>query len=175
MTALSRGAERTKRLRIDPLADDLVSFTATLEDRSHDEGGGELIHSLVLEGTLSLPGLTIESIEPRSIHQPYVECMASLDPVRELVGLRIGPGFRARVYELMGRTRGCTHFLSLAMDLAASHTLTTFLRMRERAQSTERNSPDAKWMKVGLEVEPRLENACIALTSESRVIRNAKV
>jgi len=174
MTQVSRIAERVKRLHIERQSDTLVGFRASLEDRSEDPDGGELIHSLTLQGTISLPDLVIRSIEPHSVHQPYEECLASLEPARQLVGLKIGPGFRAKVQELMGRTRGCTHFLSLVLDLAAAHTLTTFLRMREQALSSERNAPNSKWMKVGLSVEPRLENACIALTSDSRIIRQAK-
>ena len=169
-----RTAERVKKLRIEPIDDALVRFVASLDDVSHEDTRDEVIHSLSIEGTISLPDLVIQSIEPHAHHQPYQECAKSLDPVRRLVGARIGPGFRAYALGILGRTSGCTHFLTLVLDLAASHTLSMFLRMRAKARFDARNSPDSAWIGIGLAIEPRLENACIALTSNSPVIKNAK-
>ena len=168
-----RTAERVKRLQIEPIDDSLVRFRASLDDVSHLASQDEVIHSLVIEGTISLPDLIIRSIEPHARHQPYANCSASLDPVRKLVGLHIGPGFRAQALDMLGRTKGCTHFLTLVLDLAAS-TLSLFLRMRSKVHVDTRNDPDGTWIAAGLAIEPRLENACIALTSDSPGIRNAK-
>ena len=169
-----RTAERVKKLRIEPVDDTLVRFRASLDDTCHGETSDEVIHSLSIEGTISLPDLVILSIEPRAHHQPYQECARSLDPVRKLVGLRIGPGFRAQVLSTLGGTRGCTHFLTLVLDLAASHTLSLFLRMRAKVRFDSRNDPDGAWIGTGLAIEPRIENACIALTSDSPIIKIAK-
>jgi hypothetical protein len=170
----ARTAERVKKLRIEPVDDSLLRFYASLDDASHDDTGDERIHSLSIEGTISLPDLVIRTIEPHAHHQPYEACAKSLDPVRKLVGLRIGPGFRARVLSTLGGTSGCTHFLTLVLDLAASHTLSLFLRMRSKVRFDTRNDPDGAWIGTGLAIEPRLENACIALTSDSPVIKIAK-
>lgn len=169
-----RTAERVKKLRIEPVDDSLLRFRASLDDVSHDDTGDEMIHSLSIEGTISLPDLVIRTIEPYARQQPYQVCAKSLDPVRKLVGLRIGPGFRAHVLSALGGTSGCTHFLTLVLDLAASHTLSLFLRMRAKVRFDSRNDPDGAWIGTGLAIEPRLENACIALTSESPVIKTAK-
>ena len=170
----TRTGERVKRLRIEPIDDSLVRFHASLEDVSHHADGDEVIHSLSIEGTISLPDLVVRTIEPHAHHHPYLECAPSLEPVRSLVGLRIGPGFRAHVLNTMGSTKGCTHFLTLVLDLAASHTLSVFLRMRSTVRFDSRNDPDGAWISAGLAIAPRLENACIALTSDSRVIKVAK-
>ena len=170
----SRTAERVKKLKIEPVDDTLMRFRASLEDTSQDGAGDEIIHSLSIEGTISLPDLVIRTIEPHASYHPYRECGASLAPVRKMVGITIGPGFRANVQDLMGGASGCTHFLSLALDLAASHTLSLFLRMRDSAAFASRNDPGNAWIGVGLALEPRLENACIALTSLSPVITRAK-
>jgi DUF2889 family protein len=171
---MSRRAKRSKSLEVEPIDADRVKFVLTLEDKGHSSEGEEIIHSLQITGTVAVPSLEILTIEPRAVRHPYSQCAASLEPVREMVGTRIGPGFRARVIELMGRTKGCTHFMSLVMDLGAAHTLTTFLRMRERVPYAARNLPDGEWMRVGLEIEPRLENACIALQSTSPIIQGAR-
>lgn len=169
----TRTARRTKSLDVEPINDTRVRFRLALEDKSYSPEGDELIHSLEIEGELSLPDLEILAIEPRANFQPYAQCGASLDPVRELLGARIGAGYRARVLEVMGRVRGCTHFMTLALDLGAAHTLSMFLRMRDKAPYASRNLPANEWMRTGLEIEPRLQNACIALQSSSPVIQAA--
>jgi hypothetical protein len=171
---LLRSAERVKRLRIDPVSDDLVRFRASLEDHSESAEGSEIVHSLSIEGTISLPDLTILSLEPHATQQPYRECAASLEPMRQLVGMRISKGFSSHVKELLGGTAGCTHFLTLALDLAASHTLSLHLRMRGSADLNEADKENPARLRVGLSLEPHLENACIALTSDSPMIRRAK-
>jgi len=169
-----RTAKRTKSLDIEPLDETRVRFVLTLEDKSHGASEEELIHSLEITGLLSLPDLEILEIEPRAFHQPYAECAASLEPVRKMVGAKIGRGFRTRVLETMGRTLGCTHFMTLLLDLASAHTLTMFLRMRARVPLPHREIPDGEWLRIGLEIEPRLENACTALRTEASTIRKAR-
>ena len=169
-----RTAERIKKLRIEPVDATLVRFHASLDDISHGDTPDEVIHSLSIEGTISLPDLMIRTIEPRADHQPYGECARSLDPVRQLAGICIGPGFRENVLLRLGRTKGCTHFLTLVLDLAASHTLSLFLRMRAEVAFNVRTNRDGSWIGTGLKIEPRLENACIALRSDSPVIEKGK-
>jgi len=170
----ARRASRTKSLDVEPLGGSLLWFRLALDDRHFGPEGEERIHSLAIDGVLSLPDLVIRAIRPVSNLQPYAECAASLEPVRRLAGRSIGPGFRQAVIDAMGRTRGCTHFMSLALDLAAAHTLSVFLRMRARVPFDSRHAAGDPWMQGGLEIEPRLENACIALQSSSPVIRRAK-
>jgi len=164
-----RTAGRTKTLDVEPLDDTSFRFRLTLEDRSNLDGDEDRIHSLLIEGVLTVPDLVIQSIEAVAIRQPYPECVVSLAPVKLLAGAKIGPGFRNRVLEVMGKTKGCTHFLTLALDLAAAHTLTTFLRMYQTADYKMRDK-GGNWMKAGLQVEPRLENACVALQSGGRIM-----
>lgn len=172
---LLRSVERTKKLKIDPVSDDLVRYHASLVDSSTSPEGTEVIHSLAIEGVISLPGLTILSLEARAFKQPYRECAASLAPLAQIVGMTISAGFSARVKALLGGTAGCSHFLTLVLDVAASHTLTLYLRMRERALLEESDNDNGEWSRAGMSLEPRLENACIALASDKRPIRVAKL
>ena len=169
---MSAKARRSKSLDIEMTGDDRLSFSLSLEDKALAPGSEEVIHALEIEGDLSLPELEIIRIEPRVIHHPYAECAASVAPVRQMLGTRLGPGFRARVLEVMGGTRGCTHFTTLMLDLGAAHTLSLFVRMRKKVPRT---APPARgaWMRAGLELEPRLQNACIALQSNSPPILDA--
>lgn len=169
-----RTARRTKSLEVAPIDETKFRFSLALEDKSFTDDGEDLIHSLRIDGEMSIPDLVVLSIEPVVIHHPYPECGASLAPFRALVGAKIGTGFRARVLEAMGRERGCTHFMTLALDLGAAHTLSTFLRMSAKASYSQRHSSDGEWMRAGLAIEPRLENACVALRSGMPAIENAR-
>ncbi len=167
-------ADRAKTLKVEPLNERLVRFVSSLTDTFRSRRGDDIIHNLVVEGTLSLPDLVIQSINAHAIEQPFESCAASVVPMESLVGVRIGPGFRTEVLERIGGVKGCSHFLSLVLDLAALHTLTTYLQMEVEAPRSGIGADDGRWMAVGLRVEPRLVNACVGLTSESPVIVSAK-
>src|ERR1700737_3461062 len=47
-------------------------------------------------------------------------CPAITPNFQRLVGLRIGPGFNARVREQLGGTEGCTHLVELMGPLATT-------------------------------------------------------
>lgn len=166
-------AERDQKLRIEPVDEHLVRFISTLTDTFRTAEGNDLIHSLKLEGTLSLPDLVIQSIHASAQEQPFESCAASVEPMQRLAGLKIGPGFRNRVIELIGGTRGCSHFLTMALDLAASHTLATYLQMESRAPRRALGVNDGRWIAVGLDIEPRLENACIGLQADAPMMQLA--
>ena len=167
-------ADREQKLRIEPVSDHVVRFLSTLTDTFRTPHGDDLIHSLRLEGTLSIPDLVILSISATSIEQPFSGCAASVPPMERLTGLRIGPGYRNRVIELIGGTQGCSHFLTMALDLGASHTLTTYLQMESRTPRREVGVADGRWIAVGLDIEPRLENACIGLRAETPMMLAAR-
>ena len=169
-----RKARRTKTLDVEMIDETKLRFELGLEDKGFSDVGEEPIHSLEIFGEISVPDLEILSIEAKAILQPYDLCRASIAPVSKLVGARIGPGFRARVLEAMGRTAGCTHFLTMLLDLTAAHTLSVFLRISQRTRYADRNSPDPDWTRVGLDIEPQLVNACIALGADSPIIQKAK-
>lgn len=165
-------AQRTKTLKVFPQGADRLGFLSKLEDYSEIGDRKELIHSLELEGTLSLPDLTFLSIQARSIQQPYRACQQSLEPLQRLVGMSIRPGFSERVKELLGGTAGCTHFLSLVMDVAMSQAFAIYLKIRAQEPDVETDS--SEWTRIGLDIEPRLENACIALATDAEPMRRVR-
>lgn len=169
-----RSVERNKRLRIRPLDSQTVHFMASLEDFSEGPEGREVIHSLVLEGILSVPDLVITSVEARALKQPYRECAASVSPMSQIAGLRIGPGFKQKAFELLGGIQGCSHFLTLVLDLGAAQTLTTYLRIRDQVALATSDDDDSDWTSVALGLSPRLENACIGLQADWRPMINAR-
>lgn len=171
---LNGEATRSKTLSTRVLSPAKVWFRYALEDSAVTkvEPGGDTVHDIAIEGYLRLPELILESVEAASTKQPFGECEASLDPVRGLSGLTLGPGYRQAVIERIGGARGCTHYLTLALGLVELHTLVTFLQMRAEASYEDRD--DGEWMAAGLRIEPRLVDVCIALRAESDVIIRAR-
>jgi hypothetical protein len=92
----------------------------------------------------------------------------------QLAGLRIGPGFKQKAFDLLGGVRGCSHFLTLVLDLGAAHTLTTYLRIRDQVPLATSDDDDSNWTSVALGISPRLENACIGLQADWRPMTNAR-
>lgn len=81
---------------------------------------GEAIHDMWLRITVDRT-LAIVDAAAAMDAMPYVEHCGEIVPAyRKLVGLAIRPGYQARVKELLGGVRGCTHITELAGSLATA-------------------------------------------------------
>jgi DUF2889 family protein len=81
---------------------------------------GEPIHDMWLRITVDRT-LAIVDAAAAMDAMPYVEHCGEIVPAyRKLVGLAIGPGYQARVKELLGGVHGCTHITELAGSLATA-------------------------------------------------------
>lgn len=171
-----RTARREKSVDVVPLSDEAVRLVAKLRDTSvavDDPADVEVIHDLRIEATVTLPDLVIAEISARAEHQPYDQCAFTTAPVARLKGLSLSRGYRRGVLDIMGGTRGCSHFLTLALDLSAAHVLSIYLEMRRRTENTPGNRADGTWARTGLQVSPKLMNACYSLAEDSPVQRLA--
>jgi hypothetical protein len=173
---IDRTARREKSLDVLPLSDTAMRIVATLRDTSvalDDPADVEVIHDLRLEATVSVPDLQITEISAHAEQQPYDHCAFSVAPIAGLRGLNLKRGYRRKVLEVLGGTRGCSHFLTLALDLSAANVLSIYLRMRAQVENTSANRADGTWARAGMQVEPGLMNACLALAADSPVQRRA--
>ena len=173
VAALSTG--RTKTLTTRRVAEDRFEFESRLEDvavAGDGSGWREVIHRIAITGSITIPDLVLDEVSAVGEIMPYGICARNADVVSRLTGLRIGPGYRRAVLDLMGGTAGCTHFLSLALELAQLHTLVVYTRMREAVPDADRQDP--RWMRAGLVIEPGLVNACASLAQDSPVITTAQ-
>jgi len=129
----------------------------------------ETIHHLVIEARVDLPELFISSIVGRAHIQPYHECSFTAATVGKLKGLTLVRGYRRDVIGILGGTRSCSHFLTLALELSAANVLSTYLQMRALMPNTVENRESGRWTKAGLAINPDLLNACFALRFDSPV------
>ncbi|MDT7658946.1 MAG: hypothetical protein QOF38_3661 [Pseudonocardiales bacterium] len=171
-----RTARREKALDVLPVSDTELRIVSTLRDTSTsvaDSTDVELIHDLRLEATITLPDLVITEVAGHSDQQPYDQCALTLAPLGRLRGLTLKRGYRRQVMERLGGTQGCSHFLTLALELSAANVLSIYLRMRAETPNTPTTRADGTWARTGLRVEPGLMNACLALAEGSPVQRRA--
>jgi hypothetical protein len=157
-------------------ADGLWDIEAHMTDRKtysfpSDERGevtaGTPIHDMWVRVTLD-DGFHIVAIEAVTDSSPYSICPAITPNFQRLVGLRIGPGFNARVRERLGGTEGCTHLVELMGPLAttAFQTIYAAKHRAERERGKKSENPAGKPQK-----RPALLGTCHAFAPDSPVTK----
>ncbi len=80
---------------------------------------GEPIHQMRVRLTIDRE-LNIRDARVYSEHTPYPDCTEVEANYRQLVGMRIGPGFTREVKRLFRGTQGCSHMTELLAPLAST-------------------------------------------------------
>jgi hypothetical protein len=100
-----------------------LSDTKAIEVRMPERGvlpPGEPIHLLRVRLTVD-DGFTVRAVQAASTKVPWNECHgASDEPMRKLVGLTMGPGWRQKIDGAIGGTAGCTHLRELVFNAATA-------------------------------------------------------
>lgn len=81
---------------------------------------GEHIHDMTIAFLID-DDFTIRDVRARMDTVPWAACPEALEAYRGLVGLRIGPGFRRRVFERVGGELGCTHLTDLITQVGNTY------------------------------------------------------
>ena len=131
-------------------------------DEFHRDGlirAGEPVHDMWLRFTIDLDFL-IHDVQAASDHTPFSICPAAAGSMRDLVGLRIGPGWLKQARERVGTDRSCTHLMDLLGQLAATAYQTLHAAIEER----EARQPGR--------ARPPILDTCLALSSSGDVVKN---
>ena len=95
---------------------------------------GTPIHGMAIRITVD-ESMTIRAIATAMDHTPFSECQQGNDPMQQMVGAKLGPGWRQAIEKALGGVRGCTHLRELLFNLATAAYQTVFpWRERERRQ-----------------------------------------
>ena len=109
---------------------DLKTYTFDNIDRN-GVVAGEPIHKMVVRLTVD-EDLLVQNAEAFTAASPYLTCSDANSNVPNLAGLQIGPGWRAGVKKVMGRTLGCTHIRDLIMGPIALTAYQSIIPWRNR-------------------------------------------
>lgn len=113
----------------------------TYPSRTHERGvlpAGGFAHDMGFRLTLDA-GMTIVDVASTMDSVPYSECPLALDPLRALIGCKVGKGWRRMVDERLGGTRSCTHMRELLYSAATAvfQTLSPYQSYRQEAGGAE--------------------------------------
>lgn len=79
--------------------------------------------------------MTISEIVTSMASTPFPECLQARDPMQQMVGCTMGPGWRHTIEKNLGGIRGCAHLRELLFDMAtvAYQTISGISRTSEQA------------------------------------------
>jgi len=86
---------------------------------------GTPIHGLRIRVTFD-DTMTIREIGTDMAHTPFAECQQGRDPMQQMVGVKMGPGWRQNIERALGGVRGCTHLRELLFNMATAAYQTVF-------------------------------------------------
>ncbi|GAB3479550.1 DUF2889 domain-containing protein [Polaromonas eurypsychrophila] len=96
---------------------------------------GTPIHGMAIRATVD-DQMTIREISTAMDHTPFGECRAGVDPMQQMVGVTMGPGWRQAIEKALGGIQGCTHLRELLFNMAtAAYQTVPVYRERLRRQS----------------------------------------
>lgn len=130
----------------------------TREIANEDRGGvipaGEPVHEMWLRITLDTQ-LKIHDAEASTEFSPFNLCPAITSAYKQLIGLKIGPGWNKEVKAMLGNAQGCTHHTELLGPMAT----TAYQALYQELKSQEQQNKQP----------PAIMNTCHALASNSPV------
>jgi hypothetical protein len=96
---------------------------------------GSAVHGLAIRVTVD-DQMVIRDIASSMDFTPFGECQRGGDPMRGMVGISMGPGWRQAIEKALGGVRGCTHLRELLFNMATAAYQTVYPykeHLRERA------------------------------------------
>ncbi len=123
-------------------------------------------HEMEVKMRLRRPGLVVESIEARMLRGTDALCELALSPIQGLIGLSLGKGFRRKVIEQVGGTRGCTHMTNLILQISECSIIFSSDSIDEDEAEFAALSRDPRWQMrekkaFWLSRVPELRDACV--------------
>ena len=119
---------------------------------------GQPVHDMWLRFTIDLDFL-IHDVQAASDQTPFAICPRATEAMRNLIGLRIGSGWREQVRERIQTNQSCTHL----MDLLGQLTATAYQTLHAALEEREATRP--------VRSRPPIIDTCIALSSSGEVVR----
>jgi Protein of unknown function (DUF2889) len=123
------------------------------------------VHSLAARFVVSFPDFIIRQAAGALTRMPYPGiCTGSAAALAELVGEKIGRGFRKRAGEIVGGAASCNHLHTLVTNMAACAFQMNYLAAKQRPEAEAAlrqvaDNPPRKRQMV-LHWMPQLRNSC---------------
>jgi hypothetical protein len=79
----------------------------------------EAIHRMSIRLTVD-SALVVKEVQMAMDDIPHDDCPQAMPPMHELVGARLGAGWRRTIEEKLGGTKGCAHMRELLFNMATA-------------------------------------------------------
>ena len=133
--------------------------------KNRDRGGwieaDEALHDMSIRLTVTLD-LEVVDVDAVIDASPYNYCKSAMEMARNLIGLRIAPGWSDKSKRAMGANRGCTHLTELLGPVATTAIQTIVSERIRRSES--RKDSDGKH-------PPPFLNSCHSYADTSPVVK----
>jgi hypothetical protein len=126
---------------------------------------GEALHEMLLRLTIDTD-FVVHDVVAATDHSPFAVCPEITDRYRQLIGLRIGPGWRKAIRERVGGVKGCTHLTELLMPMA-----TVAIQTIRPLQNHRRHLADSD-ASADRKGRPFVLDTCHAWATHSPVVRD---
>ncbi|MES2534270.1 MAG: DUF2889 domain-containing protein [Pseudomonadota bacterium] len=96
--------------------------TRTYESDALEKGvlpPGTPVHDMSIRVTVD-DKMVIQDIASSMSSVPFSECNSAQDPIRNLIGAKLGPGWRLALETKLGGIKGCTHMRELLFNIATA-------------------------------------------------------
>lgn len=114
--------------------------------KNRDRGGwieaGEALHDMSIRLTVTLE-LEVVDVDAVIDASPYNYCKSAMEMARNLIGLRIAPGWSDKSKRAMGANRGCTHLTELLGPVATTAIQTIASEWIRRSEGSVDKRPPA--------------------------------
>jgi Protein of unknown function (DUF2889) len=139
---------------------DTKTYPFPNEDRGGAIQAGEPLHEMWVRLTVN-DQFQIHEVEAHTDASPFGLCPAITSRYRQLIGVRIGPGWSLKLKALFNGVQGCTHMTGLLGPVATAMFQTLYGQRYDEddAKPAEDRPP------------PPVLNTCHALASDSPVVK----
>ena len=141
---------------------DTKPFDFANKDRGGTIKAGEALHGMHVRITIDME-MIIQDAEAIIDDAPYNYCKSVAGVFKQLVGVKIGPGWRKQVRSIMGGTKGCTHLTELLNPMAT----TAYQSMVSERIKQREQQPASEQRKIS----PALINSCHSHAVDSPVMQ----
>jgi len=157
-----RGFERPDNLwDIEGRIVDTKPYAFPNQDRGGEIKADEALHDMSIRLTIDA-NFEVHDAEAVIDDSPYNYCKCVTPIVRQLIGLRIAPGWTNKSKSAMGKNRGCTHLTELLGPMAT----TAIQTLSSKRQNQEVNSKNQQPKRSSAFID-----TCHALSADSPVVK----
>ncbi|WP_085902846.1 DUF2889 domain-containing protein [Kiloniella majae] len=128
---------------------------------------GEALHDMWIRLTVDI-NFIVQDIEASIDDSPYAICPSITPNFKKIIGLKVGPGWRAAIRRAVGGTEGCTHLVEMLGAMATVTFQTLYPAMiKHQAKIKEKTMDEGQPKK-----RPGIIDTCHAYSSDGEIVRH---